>query len=932
LEVIRFGQFELHRSSRELYKFGTKLKLRPQPFQVLKLLLEHPGEVVSRERLQQQLWPSDTFVDFEHSLNTAIKELRAVLDDSAVLPRYIQTLPKLGYRFVFPVEQHSSPVPPEAPDLRPESQLSISTPTPTQISPVVSPSRWASLPLVAAVLLILGIGLVVVRLGIFRRSASGAASASIKPRPSVAVLGFKNLSRKADDDWMSTAMAEILGAELASGQQIRIIPSENISRMKLDLALSPSDTFAQDTLAKIRDHLGTDMVASGSFLALRDGAKTKLRIVLQVQDTCTGETIAAITEDGSEADLPQLLSAGGDTLRNTLGIGSLSANAAREVRAVVPANSEAERLYAEGLVKLQRFDALGARALLEQATAADPNHALSHAALAESLSALGYDLNAQSEAKKALDLSTNLSREDRLSIEGRYRELTHDRAATLEIYRTLHTFFPDSLGYGLRFARSQVLAGNAADALGTIEALHKLPAPIGLDPRIDLAESFAADRAGGLQRSLKAAAVSIERAKTLGSGLALAAGLDSESWALLNLGEPDKAIADEIHARELWIAAGNSRGAAAALHGVAIFQRDKGDFPAARKAFEQALADFRRLGANRDIASCSHNLGMLLIDQGELDGAKSHLEEALRIQRAQNDKHGVAADLDDLSNVLLSIGQLSSAQKMKDEALQDFRDIGDKRGQAITLFNMGQLLYQGGDLAGAKDRYEQAKAIETEIAFKSGLGYSLLGIAEVLMAQDQLVAALDLVRQSQALRAQTKEEVFSAQSDLDLAKIALGQDKLAGAESRARKTVAVFVKHNAPGSAAQAYAALARSLVAQGKLADARAAADRSLFFAQQVTDHIVRLDAGLAAAQVDAQSGKLSNAERTLDSLRQQARHDGYTEFEFQARLLLGEAQLKSGNSASARASLDQLRSDARNKGFLLIVRKANASLPGAF
>ncbi|HEY2546286.1 MAG TPA: winged helix-turn-helix domain-containing protein, partial [Candidatus Acidoferrum sp.] len=117
---VRFGPYELRSRSRELHKFGTKLKLRPQPFRVLTVLLEHAGDVVTREQLHQQLWPSDTFVDFEHGLNTTIKELRGVLDDSATEPRYIQTLPKLGYRFIFPVERPApadlqiSPLPQQA--------------------------------------------------------------------------------------------------------------------------------------------------------------------------------------------------------------------------------------------------------------------------------------------------------------------------------------------------------------------------------------------------------------------------------------------------------------------------------------------------------------------------------------------------------------------------------------------------------------------------------------------------------------------------------------------------------------------------------------------------------------------------------------------------------------------------------------------------
>ncbi len=95
-----FGPFELHTRSRELYKHGVRLKLRPQPFQILNELLNRSGELVTREELRDRLWSLDTFVDFEQSLNTSIKELRAVLGDSAAEPRYVETIPRLGYRFI----------------------------------------------------------------------------------------------------------------------------------------------------------------------------------------------------------------------------------------------------------------------------------------------------------------------------------------------------------------------------------------------------------------------------------------------------------------------------------------------------------------------------------------------------------------------------------------------------------------------------------------------------------------------------------------------------------------------------------------------------------------------------------------------------------------------------------------------------------------
>src|SRR5215471_16038741 len=96
--VIRFGVFEVDPRSGDLRKNGLKLKLSGQPFQVLAMLLERPGEIVSREEIQKRLWPADTFVDFDHSLNTAINKIREVLGDAADNPRFVETLPRRGYR------------------------------------------------------------------------------------------------------------------------------------------------------------------------------------------------------------------------------------------------------------------------------------------------------------------------------------------------------------------------------------------------------------------------------------------------------------------------------------------------------------------------------------------------------------------------------------------------------------------------------------------------------------------------------------------------------------------------------------------------------------------------------------------------------------------------------------------------------------------
>src|SRR5713226_8948929 len=102
-EILRFGVFEVDLRSGEVHKHGIRLKLQDQPFQVLALLLEHSGDVVTREDLRQKLWSADTFVDFDTGLNTAINKLREALGDSADSPRFIETLPRRGYRFIAPV-------------------------------------------------------------------------------------------------------------------------------------------------------------------------------------------------------------------------------------------------------------------------------------------------------------------------------------------------------------------------------------------------------------------------------------------------------------------------------------------------------------------------------------------------------------------------------------------------------------------------------------------------------------------------------------------------------------------------------------------------------------------------------------------------------------------------------------------------------------
>jgi cholera toxin transcriptional activator len=136
-KIVRFGGFAADLAAGELRKGGVRVRLQEQPFQVLALLLERPAEVVTREELRQKLWPADTFVDFDHSLNTAVNKLREALGDSASSPRYVETLARRGYRFLAPVERFE----PSAPLGEPTS------PVPATVAPVATRHRDLDVPL-----------------------------------------------------------------------------------------------------------------------------------------------------------------------------------------------------------------------------------------------------------------------------------------------------------------------------------------------------------------------------------------------------------------------------------------------------------------------------------------------------------------------------------------------------------------------------------------------------------------------------------------------------------------------------------------------------------------------------------------------------------------------------------------------------------------
>jgi DNA-binding winged helix-turn-helix (wHTH) protein/tetratricopeptide (TPR) repeat protein len=926
----QFGPYQVDIQAGQLRKHGTKIKLAGQPFEILVMLLERAGVVVTREEIQKRLWPDETFGDFENSLNKAINKLRQALADSAEQPTYIETLPRRGYRFLAPVTSPSSVHQGEVSTTLEALQSDVVIAT-RQQSRVIEQMPRRSTPLWAAMAFVLvlaaGISFYFYRAGQSRSSATQqpggvVPTATIRPRASVAVMGFRNLSRAPEESWLSTALCEMLNTELAAGQRLRMVPGEQISQAKLDLSLTDTEALAKDSLARVRANIGADYVVLGSYTTLGEKGKKRLRLDLRLQDTSAGETIAEEAVGGNEEELFDLVSDAGARLRQRLQAGPLAAEQTVQVRTSMPSSVNAARVYAEGLAKLRVFEALAARDLLLKAVAADPKFPMAHSALASAWAALGYDAKAQQEARLAFDLSPLLSPEERLLAEGRYREANREWPRALEIYSTLRQSFPDNLDYGLRLASVQSSAGQGKDALMTLDSLRRLPVGLGADPRIDLEESRGAEMMGDFRRSQQAAAKAASKGRSQGSHLIVAQARSDEGWDWDRLGEFDRAAEALAEARTLFAAAGDRRSTAVTINLIGDMQYDKGDFEVAQKTLNKSLSMCRQYGFQKCAARALNAIGHIQKDQGHLQLARASYEEVLRINRETGVRAGVGSALSNIGNVLQDLGDLPAAKARQEEALQAFTEIGDKRGMGATLGNLGNLLDDVGDLSSALKCYERAYALDRETGYKRGFGFVLTGWGLVLLEQDRLQEARSKLEGALSIRKQMGSPGMIADSLLSLAQLALEEDHAAEAEKLARDSAAEFMRVKSIDDEVSANAMIARSLLAQEKLSEAHTVADHAFSF--KGSAFRPRFDAAIAGAAVESASGKSVEANNRLQAVLSQAKKLNFAGYEFRARLELARLQVSTGQTAAGTTQLESLEKEATAKGYILIARKA--------
>jgi TolB-like protein/DNA-binding winged helix-turn-helix (wHTH) protein/Tfp pilus assembly protein PilF len=367
---LRFDGFELDRRAGELRRHGVKLRLRGQPLHVLEILLERPGDVVTREEMQSRIWSADTFVDFDHSLHNAIARIREVLDDSAEKPRYIETLPRRGYRYIGPLIDEDIDTP-----------VLAATVEPATYGPDAGLNQVRKKSLVPVRRALVLVALLTLGLAAWTTWRYVRGKAAVSPIRSIAVLPLSNLSGDPSEEYFADGMTDQLITDLAKIGSLRVISRTSVMQ----------DKGTRKSLPEIARELNVDAIVEGS--VIRSGER--VRVTAQLLRAPTDQHIWAETYDRDRGDILKLQSEVAGAIAQQVRAQITPAQRAqmRRAHAVDPAAYDSyvrARIYFT--TEYTKPDSLRkAQHLFEDSIQKDPNFALAYAGLADTYVYLAFD-------------------------------------------------------------------------------------------------------------------------------------------------------------------------------------------------------------------------------------------------------------------------------------------------------------------------------------------------------------------------------------------------------------------------------------------------------------------------------------------------------------------------------------------------------------
>ena len=374
----RFDQFELNLRTAEIHKQGKRVKLQDQPCQVLALLTERPGELVTREELQKKLWPNDAFVDFDHGVNIAINKLRDALGDSAEHPRFIETLPRRGYRWLMPIESVA------AIHAKSETTVSAGAPSAVQTSPdgttaEASQSKIGLLPaLTISGIAVLCVLTLLLSLDVGRLRTRWLGRATPLRIQSIAVLPLENLSHEPEQEYFADGITEELITSLSKIRALRVTSRTSIMRYKR----------TNKPLPQVAHELNVDGIVEGTVQRSGD----RVRITAQLIQARTDRHLWAESYERELKDVLALQNEVARAIANEIKT-TLTPQEQKSLATIRPVNPDAYEAYLKGRYYWNKRTAEGIRKAsdyFQQAINKQPNYGPAYSGLADCNSGLAW--------------------------------------------------------------------------------------------------------------------------------------------------------------------------------------------------------------------------------------------------------------------------------------------------------------------------------------------------------------------------------------------------------------------------------------------------------------------------------------------------------------------------------------------------------------
>ena len=748
---------------------------------------------------------------------------------------------------------------------------------------------------------------------------------------SIAVVRFHNLTQNADKDWIGASLQDVLTRELDASDGFRVKAAADVARMQKELEIPRAGDLDQPTLERIRNNLSVDRLILGDYEPSGPANDAQIRVTLRVFDSARGAEPAIIPESGRENDIFSLSDRIARDVRVLYKVGELSAAARAEVRASLPSTA-ASQAYFAGMQKLDEFDPQSARDFFQEAVKANPDAPLAHLELSESWDMLGYDEKALTEATLAQRAARGLSQPEQRAIECRVLELQRkDWDEAIARCQGLWAF-RKRLADGLRLAEVQFSAERGEDALNTLDALRKLPAPDNSDPRIDLQEAEIQGTLAQFDKMKTAADAARQKAEARNARLLQAKALLWRCVAQENLDVLEEAVKDCGDSDGLYMTVGDKIGRARAKTNLAHALTKKENESGAAKGYADALELAGSVGSIRDECDALLNYGDAFYDQKKLPAAADKYRKSLTLAEKSGYRVGQAHAIENLGLIATDQHNFAEAAKKLDMAQQFYSDLKMGADLARLQSNRGIFLWQKGDPAKALERLQDAANLRRNLKLRDGLGLTLTDLGDVLLANDKVDKALDAYNEAISVKKEIHEDKDVPIMQIYVAQALVEKGDFPGAEASARKSVDLF---SAPESKDPDNEVFARDVLLRALLPQPNRGKDIATE-AKSLNDSLAKakdtptiLTARTTLGRAYAAQRLFSQAQKELEDVRREAEKGSFVLQAYDAKLALFQAaKAKDPLSKADRQSINDFDKETYDKGYCLVSKKASALL----